>query len=134
MNEVPVVEPTTNAFCPDRALIDSLANGDVVEKPTEPVNWLVFENVLKSASSVVEAVLSVPVIVTGAPPSTVKPEHDTEPEQVAEVVAVVLSSPVEPTYVKPCDRDVSLRLDENVDDAAENRPLVNPNTELVEMP
>ena len=81
---------------------------------------------LVSDRRVVEAVESVPVIVTGAEPSTVKPEHDTEPEQLAVVVAVVDSSPPDPTNVSPCDSEVSLRADENVDEAVENIPLVKP--------
>jgi hypothetical protein len=50
----------------------------------------------ESDSSVDEAVLSVPDIVIGVEPSTVNPEHDTEPEHEAEVVAVVDTNPVEP--------------------------------------
>ncbi len=38
MNDVAVLEPTTNAFCPAPALIARRANGDVVENPTFPVN------------------------------------------------------------------------------------------------
>lgn len=55
MNDVAVDEPTTRPGRPPRLLIDSLANGDVVEKPTLPVNWLVFVNVLKSDSNVEDA-------------------------------------------------------------------------------
>ena len=84
-----------------------------------------------SDRSVDEAVLSVPEIVTGAEPITVNPEHDTEPEHVADVVAIVLSSPVEPTYVRPCDSDDSRSDEENVDDAVENIPFRNPIVVLV---
>ena len=89
---------------------------------TEPLNLFEFVNVLKSPNRVVDAVLSVPVIVTGAEPSTVKPVHDTDPEHVADVVAVVERSPVEPTYVRPCDSEVNLRLDPNVEEAVEKIP------------
>ncbi len=62
----------------------------------------------------------------GAEPSTVNDVHDVEPEHVTYVVAVELSSPVEPTYVRPCDNPGNLNAPENVDDAVENIPLVNP--------
>jgi hypothetical protein len=91
-------------------------------------------NVLKSDSSVVDAVESVPVIVTGAEPSTVNPEHDTDPEHDADVVAVVDTSPVEPTYVSPCDSDVSLSALPNVDEAVEKNPPVRPSTVDVDAP
>lgn len=44
--------------------------------------------VLKSARSVVEAVLSVEVMVMGVEPNTVKAVHEVAPEHEAEVVAV----------------------------------------------
>ena len=90
-------------------------------------------NELESASSVDDAVLSVAVIVTGDDPIIVNDVHDAEPEHDAVVVAIVFSSPVEPMYVKPCDRDESRSADENVDDAVENRPLVKPITVDVEL-
>lgn len=62
-------------------------------------------NVFASLSSVVDAVESVPVIVTGDEPRTVNPEHDTEPEHEAVVVAVVDTSPFDPTYARPCDSE-----------------------------
>jgi hypothetical protein len=92
----------------------------------EKLNLLIPEKKLVSDSRVVDAVESVPVIVTGAEPSTVNPVHDTEPEHDAVVVAVVDTSPVEPMYANPCDRDDSRSADENVDDAVENRPPVRP--------
>ena len=123
MNEVPVVEPITNAFCPDRALIDSLANGEVVENPTEPVNWLVFENVLKSASSVDEA----------APDSDVKnPASLLNHDNFTEDEAIVCVRPFDPVNTKPCDSDGRYSDEENVDDAVENSPL-NPITVDVEL-
>ena len=59
---------------------------------------------------------------------SVEPEHDTV------VVAVVLTSPVEPTYVRPCDSEVSLSADENVEEAVEKIPPVKPSTVDVEAP
>ena len=69
---------------------------------------------LVSDNNVVEAVESVPVIVTGDEPSTVNPVHDTEPEHDAEVVAVVFTIPLVPVYASPCDRVGSLNVPENV--------------------
>ncbi len=87
---------------------------------------LIPENVFESDNRVVDAVLSVDVIVIGADPKATNDEHDVEPEHDTVVVAVVLSSPVDPTYAIPCDRDGSLSAPENVDDAVENRPPVRP--------
>ena len=75
-----------------------------------------------SERRVVEAVESVDVIVIGVEPSVVNCVHDVDPEQVTVVVAMVLSSPVEPTYASPLDSEVSRSADENVDEAVENRP------------
>jgi hypothetical protein len=61
MNDVPVVEPTTRPACPAELLIDSLANGEDVENPTEPVKLFVLENVFESDSSVEEANVQVDV-------------------------------------------------------------------------
>jgi len=81
---------------------------------------------LVSASNVVEAVLSVDVIVIGAEPNATNCVHDVEPEHDTVVVAVVLSSPPVPRYATPCDSDDSRSGPENVDDAVENRPPVRP--------
>ena len=43
-----------------------------------------------------------------------------------DVVATVCVRPPVPVYSAPCDSDVSRRGPENVDDAVENIPLVNP--------
>ena len=40
--------------------------------------------------------------------------------------AIVDTNPFVPVYVNPCVRDGRYRDDENVDDAVENSPLVNP--------
>ena len=40
--------------------------------------------------------------------------------------AIVCTSPFVPRYVNPCVSDGRNRDDPNVDDAVENRPLVNP--------
>ena len=40
--------------------------------------------------------------------------------------AIVCTSPLLPVYVKPCVSDGKYSDDPNVDDAVENRPLVNP--------
>jgi len=80
----------------------------------------------ESDSSVDDAVRSVDVIVIGAEPNATKDVHDVEPEHDTVVVAVVPTNPVDPMYATPCDRDDSRRGPENVDDAVENRPLVNP--------
>ena len=40
--------------------------------------------------------------------------------------AIVCNRPFVPRYVNPCDSDGRKRDDPNVDDAVENRPLVNP--------
>jgi hypothetical protein len=89
--------------------------------------------VFVSEKSVVEAVESVPVIVTGEEPMIVKPEHETEPEQAADVVAIVETSPVEPTYVRPCESEVSRSADENVELAVENNPPPKPMAVEVEL-
>ena len=121
IDAVPAVRDVVEAVVNDPYVVDDRANRFT------PVQLFV------SASSVDDAVLSVPVIVTGAPPITVKPEHDTEPEQLAVVVAVVDSSPPDPTNVRPLDSEVSLRLDENVDDAVENSPFSRPSVVVVEL-
>ncbi len=90
------------------------------------MNLFVPDQKLVSDSRVVEAVLSVPVIVIGAEPNATNDVHDVEPAQDTVVVAVVLTSPVEPTYATPCPSDDSLSGPENVDDAVEKIPLVNP--------
>ena len=54
------------------------------------------------------------------------PDTDSEPFVAKDEVATELTSPAEPIYREPCVRDVSLREDENVEDAVENRPPVNP--------
>ena len=74
------------------------------------------------------------MIVIGEAPITVNPVHDTEPAHEAVVVAIVDSSPVLPTYVRPCVSDVSLSPDENVDEAVEKIPPVNPSTVDVDAP
>lgn len=109
------------------------ANSDVDDAYVNDARVVVeFENLFRpvqkfeSASNVVDAVLSVLVIVTGAEPSATNDVHDVEPEHDTVVVAVVPTSPVEPTYDRPCDSDVSLSGPENVDDAVEKIPLVNP--------
>ena len=66
------------------------------------------------------------MIVIGAEPNATNPVHDVEPEHDTVVVAVVPTTPVEPMYATPCPRDDSRRGPENVDEAVENRPLVNP--------
>ena len=102
----PVPSRPTNVCPPSiRLVVEAVVKDPYVVDEYESVvsaeNTFGPENVFESDSSVVEAVESVPVIVTGAEPSTVKPAHDTDPEQEAVVVAVVLSSPVEPTYARP---------------------------------
>jgi hypothetical protein len=47
--------------------------------------------------------------------------------------AIVCTRPFVPVYVNPCVRDGRYRDDENVDDAVENRPLVNPIVVEVEL-
>ena len=79
-----------------------------------------------SASRVVDAVLSVDVIVIGAEPNATNDVHDVEPVHDTVVVAVVLTSPPVPRYATPCPSDDSRSGPENVDDAVENIPLVNP--------
>ena len=128
----PVPSSDVNVEPPSiRLVVDAVVNDAYVVDDRE--NLFTPVQLLVSDSKVVDAVLSVPVIVTGAEPITVKPEHDTEPEHVADVVAVVLRSPVDPTYVNPCDRDVSRSADPNVDEAVENKPPVNPITVDVEL-
>jgi len=114
-----------------RLVVDAVVNDAYVVD--EKLNLFSPEKKLVSERSVDDAVLSVPVIVTGAEPSTVNPVHDTEPEHVADVVAVVLSSPVDPTYVSPCDRDVSLSADPNVELAVEKKPPRRPSVVDVEL-
>ncbi len=80
----------------------------------------------ESDNRVVDAVESVDVIVIGAEPNATNDVHDVEPEHDTVVVAVVPTSPVDPTYAIPCDSDGSLSGPENVDDAVENRPPVRP--------
>ncbi len=72
--------------------------------------------------------------VPDAPPSSEPkvPEYESDEPAVIVDVATVLTTPVEPTYVAPCDRDVSRSADPNVDDAVEKRPL-NPMTVDVEL-
>lgn len=50
----------------------------------------------ESASRVVDAVLSVDVIVIGADPNATNDVHDVDPEHETVVVAVVPTRPVEP--------------------------------------
>jgi hypothetical protein len=83
-------------------------------------------HVFESASRVVDAVESVDVIVIGVDPNATNDVHDVEPEHDTVVVAVVPTSPVEPTYAIPCDRDGSLIGPLNVDEAVENSPPVRP--------
>ncbi len=90
------------------------------------VNLFRPDHEFESDSRVVDAVESVDVIVIGAPPNATNDVHDVEPAQDTVVVAVVLTSPVEPTYATPCPSDDSLSGPENVDDAVEKIPLVNP--------
>jgi len=97
------------------------------------VNLFVPDQKLVSDRSVVEAVESVPVIVIGAEPNATNPVHDVEPEHVTVVVAVVPTTPVEPTYATPCPRDDSRRGPENVDDAVEKNPLSSPSVVDVEL-
>ena len=119
-----------------RVPTDASVDDEVVNDPyvvDEKLNLFTPEKKLVSDSSVDEAVLSVDVIVIGAEPRATNEVHDVEPEHDTVVVAVVLTSPVEPTYVRPCDRDESLRLDANVDDAVDRRPET-PSTDVVELP
>lgn len=113
------------------SVVDELTNDPYVVD--EKLNLFTPEKKLVSDSSVVDAVLSVDVIVTGAEPRATNDVHDVEPEHDTVVVAVVLTSPVEPTYVRPCDRDESLRADANVDEAVDRSPLT-PSTDVVELP
>lgn len=83
-DRVPIVALVVEELMNDPYVVDDSAN------LFTPLQKLV------SDSRVVLAVLSVPVIVIGDEPRTVNPEHDTEPEQEAVVVEVVLTSPVEP--------------------------------------
>ncbi len=80
----------------------------------------------ESDSRVVEAVLSVDVIVIGADPNATNPVHDVDPEHDTVVVAVVPTSPAPPMYATPCDRDVSRSGPLNVDEAVENSPPDRP--------
>ncbi len=91
--KLPAVRLPKNVFWPDQALL--------------------------SLRSVDEAVLSVPVIVTGEEPNTVKEAHDAEPEHDAVVVAVVPTRPPDPTYKAPSERVESLRDPLTVEDALE---------------
>ncbi len=54
------------------------------------------------------------------------PVYESELPIVADVVATEETSPLVPANKAPCPRDDKYKLDENVDDAVENRPLVNP--------
>ena len=47
--------------------------------------------------------------------------------------AIVWTSPADPVYAKPCDRDGRYRDEEKVDDAVEKRPLSNPSVVVVEL-
>ena len=113
----------------DRVPIEAFVDDEVMNDPyvvEENANLFTPLQKLVSDSRVVDAVLSVDVIVTGAEPNATNDVHDVEPVHDTVVVAVVLTSPVEPTYATPCPRDDSLSGPENVDDAVENIPLVNP--------
>ena len=61
------------------------------------------------------------------------PDDVIDPPTASDDVAVVLTSPVDPTYATPCDSDVSRRDDPNVDDAVEKRPLRSPSVVDVEL-
>ncbi len=195
---IPTFPPfvTTNDVAPDDpiandgpviplGLTDSCAHGVDDDRDSCDVKLLMFENVLKSASSVDEAavpddvsihtrpdadVFSVPTVVVDSVSSPVvrfvveavvndpyvvddnanlfTPEKklvsdssvdeaapDSEVRNPASLLnhdsriddeAIVCTSPFDPVYVNPCVRDGRYRLDENVDDAVENSPLVNP--------
>ncbi len=66
--------------------------------------------------------------VPDAPPNIcpIVPEYDRDAPIVGVDVATVLTRPDDPTNAAPCDSDDRYRLDENVDDAVENRPFRNP--------
>ena len=74
-------------------------------------------------------------IVELLPPSNAPSVPDTDSDELvaSDDVATVLTNPVEPTYVAPCDSDDNLRADENVDDAVLSNPLT-PSTDVVELP
>ncbi len=96
-----------------------------------PMKVLAPEKVLLSERRVVEAVLSVPVIVTGDEPRIVCVEHETEPEHDAVVVAWVPTNPSVPEYRSP-DRPVSRTGPFSVEEALVNRPLLKPTVVEVE--
>ena len=113
----------------DRVPIEALVDDEVVNDPyvvDEKLNLFTPVQKLVSASRVVDAVLSVDVIVIGAEPNATNDVHDVEPVHDTVVVAVVLTSPPVPRYATPCPSDDSRSGPENVDDAVENIPLVNP--------
>jgi hypothetical protein len=112
-------EPLSTKFVVDAYVNDA----SVVE---EFVNLFSPDQKFESERRVDDAVESVAVIVIGDEPITVKDVHEADPEHDADVVAIVERSPVEPTYVRPCVSDVSLRAELNVEEAVENTPLSRP--------
>jgi hypothetical protein len=59
-------------------------------------------------------------------PDVVNPASLLNQESLTDDEAIVETNPFVPVNANPCDRDDRKRLDENVDDAVENSPLVNP--------
>ena len=88
---------------------------------------------LVSVRRVEEDVESVPVIVTGEEPTTTKAEHETDPEQDADVVAMDETRPPDPMYARPCERDESRSGAEIVEEAVEKKPLRRPRVVEVEL-
>ncbi len=72
------------------------------------------------------------VSVAGDEPMIVNDEQEVMPPQEAVVVENVPTSPVEPTYRPPCDRDESLKSLEMVEEAVEKNPFSNPSVVEVE--
>ena len=63
----------------------------------------------------------------------VKPLSLLNQESCTEDEAIELTLPAEPMYPNPCERDESLRSDENVDDAVEKTPFNKPSVVVVEL-
>ncbi len=61
------------------------------------------------------------------------PVYDSDEPAVIVDVATLLTKPFVPVYRAPCPSVDNNRDDVNVDDAVENRPLVNPMTVDVEL-